>query len=1272
MKRRSLLVGGASLVALGDLSGGAAVAAPTGFASSFEPGDPVLDWTSTVETDPSGAPRMSGVTGASSTGIPGSIAGRISAVTASGENPPSEVAANLDDGDVNTKWLTFASTAWIRLDLTEPVVVVEYALTSANDSAGRDPKAWTLAGSADGTQWTDLDSRTGEDFSARYSTRTFSVANTTAYRHYRLTITANHGDPYLQLAELQLSDGDATPPPAEDMRTFSSTGPVNGPNMLPHAGFTGLHALEYSGQHITDGRGYAYNKLFATSVPVTADTVLTYVVFPELTAGDLTYPSTYVAVDLAFSDGTYLSELGATDEHGIRLSPSGQGTGKILYADQWNSVRCRVGDVAAGKTVTRVLLGYDNPHGPALFHGWVDDIALGTPAPDTRRRPTDYVVTTRGTNSSSSFSRGNNVPATAVPNGFNFWTPVTDAGSTRWLYRYQAGNNADNLPVLQAFSASHEPSPWMGDRQTFQVMPASGAGTPALSRSARALPFRHANEIARAHYYSVTFENGIRTEFTPTDHAAVFRFTFPDDNAALIFDNVNGSGGLTLDASGGTLTAYSDVNIDAYHAGASRLFVYAEFDKPVTDSGTSGAVAGYLRFDADDDRVVTMRVATSLLSVEAAKHNLALEIDAFDVVRDRAERLWHKRLSVIEVDGASADQLTTLYSNLYRLNLYPNSGYENTGSAAKPVYRYASPVSAPTGTATSTATGAKIVDGKLYVNNGFWDTYRTAWPAYSLLYPSVAGELIDGFLQQYRDGGWVARWSSPGYADLMTGTSSDVAFADAFLKGVKGFDAETAYQAAVKNATVAPPNSAVGRKGLTTSIFLGYTPDSVGESVSWALEGFVNDFGIGNMAGALARRGGPNAQRYAEEADYFLRRALDYATMFDPKIGFFQGFDAHHTPRLSPSDYDPRVWGNDYTETDGWNFAFHVPHDGAGLAALYGGRDKLTAKLDTFFNTQETAQYPGSYGGTIHEMTEARDVRMGQYGHSNQPSHHIAYMYAYAGKPAATQSAVREVLRRLYTGSDIGQGYPGDEDNGEMSAWWIFSALGFYPLQVGSPRYVIGAPLFRRAVVHLENGNDIVVTAPGNTVSTVYVQSLSLDGRRFDRAWIDHDTLVRGAHLDFHLGTTPSSWASDPAAAPPSVSTSVPGRLVDATGSGTASSSDGTDVTALFDNTSATHVTFTTTTPSVTCVFTAPTRVTHYTLTTGTGGDDPTGWTLQGSTDGTTWTTLDHRTAQTFPHHTQTRPFSVPHPAAYPRYRLSLTTTHPTLTVTQLELLTTP
>lgn len=1244
---RAVLVTAALVMTVG--SPGAATALPSqvplparGFASSFEAGEPAPDWTSTVETAPDGTKRASGVDGGYGGGLPGDVTDRVTAVRASAENTSGgEVKENLVDGEASTKWLAFAATGWVEFDLDAPVRASAYALTSANDFAERDPADWTLSGSADGADWTTLDTRSGESFAQRLQTRTFGLTAPAAFRHFRLEVTGNHGAGILQLADVRFGTGAGDGPVPPDMLTTADRGPAGSPTAKAGAGFTGKRALRYAGRHTAAGRAHSYNKVFDVNVRVGARTQLAYRIFPAMADGDLDYDATHVSVDLAFTDGTYLSDLGASDQYGFPLSPRGQGAAKVLYVNQWNDVVSGIGAVAAGKTVDRILLAYDSPAGPARFRGWVDDIALRTAAPEPKKAHlSDYAVTTRGTHSSGAFSRGNTFPATAVPHGFNFWTPVTNASSLGWLYDYARANDADNLPTIQAFGASHEPSPWMGDRQTFQVMPSAAAGVPDTGRTARALAFRHTNETARPYYYGVRFENGLEAEMAPTDHAAALRFTYPGRDASVVFDNVTDQAGLTLDREAGVVTGYSDVK-SGLSAGATRLFVYGEFDAPVTD-GSSNGVKGYLRFDAGADHAVTLRLATSLIGVDQARDNLRQEIPrgtAFDTVKARARQQWDGLLGRVEVEGASQDQLTTLYSSLYRLYLYPNSGFETVGGE----HRYASPFSPMPGPDTPTHTGAKIVDGKVYVNNGFWDTYRTTWPAYSLLTPKQAGVLTDGFVQQYKDGGWTSRWSSPGYADLMTGTSSDVAFADAFVKGV-GFDAEAAYEAALKNATVVPPASGVGRKGMATSPFLGYTSTATHEGLSWALEGYLNDYGIARMGQALHRRTGD--RRYQEESDYFLNRAQGYVHLFDTRAGFFQGRDDKGEWRVPSGTYDPRVWGYDYTETNGWGYAFTAPQDSRGLAGLYGGRDGLARKLDAYFATPETASpgFTGSYGGVIHEMTEARDVRMGMYGHSNQVAHHAIYMYDAAGQPWKAQAKAREVLSRLYTGSAIGQGYHGDEDNGEQSAWYLFSALGFYPLVMGSGEYAVGSPLFTRATVHLENGADLVVKAPRNSAKNVYVQGLKVDGRTWTSTSLPHALLAKGATLTFDMGPRPSAWGTGKNAGPVSISRTdkAPSPRTDAL-----KGAQG----ALFDDTSATQQEVPGT---LGLPVTARTRAVQYTLTSAGHDRAPGAWTLQGSADGRTWTDLDRRTGQTFRWDRQTRAFTVARPGRYAHYRLVL------------------
>jgi predicted alpha-1,2-mannosidase len=1021
------------------------------------------------------------------------------------------------------------------------------------------------------------------------------------------------------------------------------TGPKWSPTAKAGVGFTGLKALRYS------GTGPARTLLFEVDVPVTGHSELSYVVMPESDAQP-TYRSTFIALDIEFDDGSTLTGHSAEQ----------QGDSKTLYLDQWNLVRHRLAE-HTGRTARKILLTLDPPPGTEMT-GWIDDVRIAE-RPLEPHEPVDHVRTTRGTHSSGEFSRGNTIPATAVPHGFNFWTPVTDAGATNWLYQYHRHNNTANRPELQAFALSHEPSPWMGDRHTFQVMPTVNDIT--ADRKQRALAFDHENETDRPHHYGVRFDNGITTDLAPTDHGALFRFTFPGDHGKLLFDNTAHRGGLRLNPREGTLTAHTWVR-SRLSTGARRMYVYAVFDRPATHGAKirepfHRTVTGYLRFDAPE---VTMRIATSLISLNQARRNLDREIPAgttFEQVRDAARKQWQDLLGRIELEGATEDQLTTFYSNLYRLFLYPNSAYENTPSGDK----HASPVIRRWWPSTRRRTGAKVVDGRIHVNNGFWDTYRTTWPAYALLTPARCAELADGFVQQYREGGWIARWSSPGYANLMTGTSSDVAFADIRLKGVRDFDIHSAYDAALRNATVTPTGQGVGRKGLDRSIFLGYTPNTTAEGLSWALEGCINDFAIANLSDTLLREAAtddPRRTEYRDNARYFRSRAQHYVHHFDPANGFFQGRTPQGDWRHGPGALDPTAWGGDYTETNAWNTAFSVPHDGPGLAALHGGPRRLEAKLDTFFATPETGRNPGAYGGVIHEMTEARDIRLGQYGHSNQPSHHIPYTYNHAGAPSKTQAVVREVLRRCYLGSEIGQGYPGDEDNGEMSAWHIFSALGFYPLQAGSPTYTLGSPLFTKATIHLENGKDIVINAPGNTADTVYVRSLHINGEPHTSTTLAHTALANGATLDFEMSTEPSGWATGDATA------TAPTPLTPLTG--TANSSDRTDLPALSDKTTRTTTIFNSAKPTVDyTVHGTPRPVAVYTLTSSAKNHDPRAWTLEGSDDRRHWTLLDERHGQTFRWRRQTKPFALDRPAAHQYYRLKITDSGPRLAIAQWELL---
>ncbi|TDO68722.1 putative alpha-1,2-mannosidase [Kribbella sp. VKM Ac-2571] len=1022
---------------------------------------------------------------------------------------------------------------------------------------------------------------------------------------------------------------------------IESGGGPGGPTSS-RGGFSGVDGTRYSG---TSG-GRQEVELLGAGGLVSAGDRLRYKVYPELDAG-LSYSATYVAVEVVFADGTRLD--GARDQYGKAADAAGQGAAKILYADQWNDVQVDL-TAAAGKTIAQVVLVVDAPEAGHEFAGWIDDVEIGpAPAEPDGSDLAAYVDTRRGTNASHDFSRGNTLPITAWPNGFNFLTPVTNASTHRWPYEYHRANNADNRPELQGLTFSHQPSPWMGDRDQLTIMPVAAA-EPLGDPAERAAAFSHDDETARPDLYAVDLASGVRAELTPTDHGAIFRFTFPADAPGrhLIFDTIDENGAFEYD--GNALTGWVE---NGSETGRTRMYCYGEFSTAPTAFGQAHGGRANARAATFDVPEVTLRIATSFIGVDQARHNLELELQgrSFEEIQAAANAVWNERLQVIRPEGATPPQLRTVYGNLYRLNLYPNSHFENAGTPEAPEYRYASPVLPTNGTATARETNAVVKTGKMYVNSGFWDTYRTAWPAYALFYPVLTADLVDGFVQQYRDGGWIARWSSPGYADCMTGTSSDVSFADAYLKGVALPDPLATYDAGLRNATVAPEATEVGRKGVGTGFFAGYVSTATEESVSWSLEAYLNDFALAEMATRLADDYPERRDQLLEEAEYLRRRSLNYVLLFDNDINFFQGRRPDGTFAKAAADFDPEEWGGDFTETDGWNFAFHVAHDPRGLANLYGGPRGLEAKLDAFFATPELAVKKGTYSIVIHEMVEAQAVRMGQFGFSNQPAHHIAWMYNYAGTPAKTQAIAREVLERLYVGEQIGQGYPGDEDNGEMSAWYLFAALGLYPLRVGAPEYAIGSPLFPRVLVSPLGGRPLTITASG--AEHPYVQELQVDGKQLSVASITHADLTAADRLHFTLGAEPSDWAT--LELPPALTSddTVPTPLVDLI--------PVDPNNPLFDDTSSTDSTI----ERAVWSLPAPGTPTIYTLTSGSG-EAPSTWQLEASTDGTTWTVLDERTSETFRWSRQTRPFTIKTPGEYQHYRL--TTPTPT-TLAQLELL---
>ena len=397
----------------------------------------------------------------------------------------------------------------------------------------------------------------------------------------------------------------------------------------------------------------------------------------------------------------------------------------------------------------------------------------------------------------------------------------------------------------------------------------------------------------------------------------------------------------------------------------------------------------------------------------------------------------------------------------------------------------------------------------MFGGTGFWDTFRALYPLLNLVYPEINKEMQEGLVNDYLEGGFLPEWSSPGYADIMIGNNSASIVSDAYIKGLRGYDIEKLYEALLHGANNEGPMSAVGRYGVDYYNKLGYVPYDVkiNENAARTLEYAYDDFAIYQLAKAL--------KRPQEEIDLYAKRCQNYRNLFDPVTGMMRGKNADGQFQ---SPFNPFKWGDAFTEGNSWHYTWSVFHDVQGLIDLIGGKERFVSKLDSVFSLPPV--YDDSYyGGMIHEIKEMQIANMGQYAHGNQPIQHMIYLYNYAGAPAKSQYWVREVLNRLYKPTP--DGYCGDEDNGQTSAWYVFSALGFYPVCPATDEYVLGAPLFKKAVIHLSNGKQIVLNAPQNSGENKYVSSIKLNSNAYSKLYLNHSDLVKGAVLEFKMAATP-------------------------------------------------------------------------------------------------------------------------------------------------------
>ncbi len=732
--------------------------------------------------------------------------------------------------------------------------------------------------------------------------------------------------------------------------------------------------------------------------------------------------------------------------------------------------------------------------------------------------PADWVNPLMGTASSHRLSNGNTYPAIACPWGMNFWMPQTGKMGDGWAYTYDAEK-------LRGFKQTHQPSPWINDYGQFAIMPITGKIR--FNEDERASWFSHKAEISKPYYYSVYLaDHDVTTEITPTERAARLRFTFPaTDSAFVVIDALDKGSYIKVIPGEGKIIGYTTKNSGGVPANFKNYFVLY-FDKPFTYQGTFanktlsngqleakdnhvGAVVG---FATKQGEKVNVKVASSFISPEQAELNLQQEIgnSDFATIEQKAKAAWNKELGRIAVEGGTVDQTRTFYSCLYRAMLFPRKFYEMDSKGQ--VVHY-SPYN------------GQVLPGYMFTDNGFWDTFRSEFPFFTLLYPTMDGHIMEGLVNAYKESGWLPEWASPGHRDCMIGSNSASIIADAYLKGIKGFDINTAYEAILKNSENEGPLSSVGRLGVKYYNELGYVPYdvNVNENIARTLEYGYDDFTIYQLAKAL--------KRPADEIARFAKRSQNYRNVFDPETKLMRGKKKDGS-FITP--FNPFKWGDAYTEGNAWHYSWSVFHDVQGHMDLMGGRDAYANMLDSVFKMRPVFD-ESYYNAVIHEIREMQIMNMGQYAHGNQPIQHMIYLYNYAGQPWKSQYWLREVMNRLYLPTP--DGYCGDEDNGQTSAWYVFTALGFYPVCPGTQQYVIGAPLFKKATVTMENGKKLVINAPENNADNRYVQDLKVNGQPYAKNWLDHSLLQQGGTLNFTMGATPNKTrGTAPAAAPYSFS----------------------------------------------------------------------------------------------------------------------------------------
>ncbi len=698
------------------------------------------------------------------------------------------------------------------------------------------------------------------------------------------------------------------------------------------------------------------------------------------------------------------------------------------------------------------------------------------------------------------------------------WTAQMTEGNG-WPYQYFR-------ETLIGFMATHQPSAWMSNYGPFSLMPITGMLK--VQPGERASHFSHDHEQALPYKYSVLLDAyHVKVEMAPAAHGGVFRFTFPKtEDAWVLVDGNHGGSAVEIHPESRSITGKNTSG--AHKSPNFAQYFVAVFDHPITRQGvwevpetsqgralprTSAAIAegetsrqgnhvgAFAGFSTREGETITVRIGVSLISLEQARRNLEQDMPQadFDAIAGRAKAAWERQLGKVDIEGGTEAQRRTFYTALYHAVQFPHM-LQETDASGKMVHW--SPYD------------GKVHDGEMFADDGFWDTFRAQFPLLTIIEPKKDAGIIRAMLNAYDEGGFIPKWPNPGETNVMIGTHGDSVVADAYLKGIRDFDVAKAYAALRKDETEKGTGVFQARSGIEEYIQLGYVPydHGVHESVACTLEYAYDDFAVAQMARALGK-----------DEDYrtFIGRAKNYRNLYDPRVGFMRGKKSDGS-WIEP--FDPLAWGGVYTEGNAWQWLWSVQQDIPGLMELMGGKEAFIQKLDSLF-TATTDFRVGGYGGVIHEMTEAKLEDMGQYAHINEPVHHVVYLYDYAGQPWKTQRWVHTIMDRLYRPGPAG--WLGDEDTGQMSSWYIFSALGFYPVNPGQPIYALGSPLFDRAAIHLENGKTFRVEAARKAPSDIYVQSATLNGQPLDRAWISHEEIVAGGTLHFVLGPHPNEkWGT--------------------------------------------------------------------------------------------------------------------------------------------------